>query len=81
MTIAEIIGIIMAVLAILTFVGVFIARITKLETRADVCDEKHRKNEIDHNKQDLVNIKIEEHHVEVMSAISAISTQINLMKK
>lgn len=81
LTIAETTGIIIAVLAILGFMGTFIARISKLETRADVCDEKHRENEEKHKKQDAINLRIEEHHIEVMTAISAISTKLDLTIK
>jgi hypothetical protein len=78
LTVGETTGVILATVGILAFIGSFIARISKLETRQDVCDEKHRINEANHLKQDAVNLRIEEHHIEVMSAISAISTKLDL---
>jgi cell division protein FtsL len=78
MVTGELIALIAAIVVVLSFIGTFIARISKLETRADVCDEKHRENEQKHLKQDAVNLRIEEHHIEVMTAISAISTKLDL---
>lgn len=81
LTVVETTGIIVAIVTILAFIGSFVARITRLETRADVCDEKHKQNEANHLKQDAINLRIEEHHIEVMSAISAISTKLDLTAK
>jgi len=80
MTIGEILALIIGIVAVLTFIGTFIARVTKLETRADVCDEKHKQNETNHTKQDVINLRIEEHHIEVMTAIATISTKLDMKK-
>ena len=80
MTFAEIIALIIGIVAVLTFISTFVNRIVKLETRADVCDEKHKTNEENHKKQDAVNLRIEEHHIEVMTAISKISTKMDMIK-
>ena len=63
---------------IIGFMGAIIARISKLETRADVCDEKHKQNDEKHLKQDAVNLRIEEHHIEVMTAIASLSTKLDM---
>jgi Na+-transporting methylmalonyl-CoA/oxaloacetate decarboxylase gamma subunit len=75
----EIVVFLVGIFTILGFILAVVARISKLETRADVCDEKHRENEKKHEKQDEINIKIEEHHVEVMQAIAIISTKIETL--
>jgi len=80
MTIAEILALIIGIVAVLTFIGTFIARVTKLETRADVSDEKHSQNAENHKKQDVINLRIEEHHIEVMTAIATISTKLDMKK-
>ena len=77
----EVIALIVCIVVVLGFVGTFISRISKLETRADVCDEKHRENDKKHTKQDAINLRIEEHHIEVMTAISAISTKLDITIK
>lgn len=73
----EVMALISVTVVTLGFIGAFIARISKLETRADVCDEKHRRNDENHIKQDAINLRIEEHHIEVMKAISRIDTKID----
>ena len=78
---AEIIALIVACVVVLSFLGAFISRISRLETRADVCDEKHKEHDKKFIKQDSINIKIEEHHVEVMQAISVISTKLDMKLK
>lgn len=81
MTLSESVAVIVATVVVLGFIGAFIARISKLETRADVCDEKHKMNEQNHIKQDAINLRIEEHHIEVMKAISRIDTKIDIISK
>lgn len=77
MTNIEVMGFISVTIVTLGFIGAFIARISKLETRADVCDERHKETEKKLVKQDAVNLRIEEHHIEVMKAISRIDTKID----
>ena len=81
MTVIEVIATISVVIGVLSFAGLFIARISKLETRADVCDEKHREHDKKFCKQDEINLKVDEHHIEVMKTLAIISTEIKMLIK
>lgn len=69
------------------FVGVFItvakvwglldSKITTLEKRADVCDEKHKHTDRLNLKQAEINANVDRNHVEVMTTLATIQQQIS----
>lgn len=57
-------------------------RIMKLESRADVCAEKHKNHEKMQMEQAKINTKVDEHHTEIMTTLATIQAQIaNLIDK
>jgi hypothetical protein len=56
-------------------------RITKLESRADVCDEKHATQSRLNLKQAEQNTKVDEHHVEIMQMLAQLQIHIMNIKE
>jgi hypothetical protein len=56
-------------------------RITKLESKSYVCDEKHRQAEKIQLKQAEINTKVDENHSETMKVLGAIEAQISILIK
>lgn len=52
-------------------------RITKIESRADVCDEKHKHTDRLNLKQAEINANVDRNHVEVMTTLATIQQQIS----
>jgi cell division protein FtsL len=51
-------------------------RITKIESRADVCDEKHKNTDRINLKQAEINANVSNNHMEVMTTLATIQQQI-----
>lgn len=63
------------------FIGSIIGRLSKLEANDKVCYQKHIEHDRKFNRQEEINIKVEENHVEVMQALAGISSDIKHLQK
>jgi hypothetical protein len=57
-------------------------RLSSLESKSIVCDEKHKNHDRIQLKQAEINTKVDEHHIEIMTTLATIQQQIaNLIDK
>lgn len=57
------------------------SKISKLQAHSDVCNEKHSNHEKKFMKQDEINLKVEKNHIEIMTALVRIDTNVTILKE
>ena len=57
------------------------ARISLNEAHAKVCDQKHKEHDLKFEKQDDINLKSEDRHIELVTMIAVIGNDVKHLTK